>query len=158
MTKIVSFNRKVMKPLTLSGGLSLPAGAFITMPSSGIAHDPEIHPEPQTFDGFRFYKKRMASKEDANRHQFASTGPDSMAFGHGKLACPGRFFTAAQDKIVLANILLRYNVKFPGDQKERLPNVFSGEHVGPNRAQRVVFEPREDLDDATRRLLSPSTV
>lgn len=36
-----------------------------------------------------------------------------MHFGHGKYTCPGRFFAFNEMKMVLATMLLRYEVKYP---------------------------------------------
>ncbi len=56
-----------------------------------VATDPDIYSNPETFDGFPLLRyERMSSKVEANRHQFATTGPESLAFGQGKTACPGR--------------------------------------------------------------------
>ncbi len=46
-------------------------------------------------------------------HQFASTGPASFHFGYGRAACPGRFFVAAELKLVLAHIIMLYDLKLP---------------------------------------------
>lgn len=62
------------------------------------------------FDGFRFYKLR-AKPENANKYQFASTSYDSMQFGFGNDACPGRFYASNQIKIILVHILQNYDIK-----------------------------------------------
>ncbi|KAL0262789.1 hypothetical protein SLS55_001762 [Diplodia seriata] len=141
---LLSFNRKVMSPLRLSDGTVIPAKSFITMATNSIAHDERYYPNADTFDGFRFFRKRLQSEDEAKRHQFTSTGATSLPFGHGKFACPGRFFAAAQIKAVLANIILKHDVSFPAGQTERPENVFSGEGIGPSREQVVVFRPRKE--------------
>ncbi|KAL1853614.1 hypothetical protein Daus18300_011737 [Diaporthe australafricana] len=78
---LMTFNRRVARDLRFHDGITLPAGTYITMPSDSVARDPDIYEDPETFDGFRFYDRRMEGGKDANRHQFASTGPDSLAFG-----------------------------------------------------------------------------
>ncbi|OJD36446.1 cytochrome p450 [Diplodia corticola] len=145
---LLSFNRKVMSPLRLSDGTVIPAKSFITMATNSIAQDERYYMNPDSFDGFRFFRKRMQSEDEAKRHQFTSTGATSLPFGHGKFACPGRFFAAAQIKAVLANILLKYDVSFPAGQTERPENVFSGEGIGPSREQAVVFRPRRETTAA----------
>lgn len=137
----VSFNRKVMRDLCLRDGTVVPANSFITVATSSVARDPAIHSNPDNFDGYRFYDKRMSSPGEANRHQFVSTGPESLAFGHGTFACPGRFFAAALAKVVIGEILLRFDVSFPDGQTDRPKNVFHGESIGPDRSQMVVFSP-----------------
>ncbi|KAK5637332.1 hypothetical protein RRF57_013044 [Xylaria bambusicola] len=139
---LLSFNRWVRSPLHLSDGTVLPSNTFISMPTNSIAHDPELYENPECFDAFRFLNKRLASQADAQRHQFVSTSSDSLPFGHGKFACPGRFFAAAQIKIVLANIIMKYDVSFPGSQIRRPDNVFTGEGIAPDRKQGVVFKHR----------------
>lgn len=41
------------------------------------------------------------------RNALPTTGPDFLVFGHGRHACPGRFFAAAELKPILARALLR---------------------------------------------------
>ena len=36
---------------------------------------------------------------------------DSLEFGYGKHACPGRFFAVNEIKLILANLLLRFDFK-----------------------------------------------
>ncbi|KAJ6438807.1 Ent-kaurene oxidase-like protein [Purpureocillium lavendulum] len=143
---LMTFNRRVVKTVQLSD-VTLPAGSYITMPSDAVARDPEIYTDPETFDGFRFYDRRMSSRADANRHQFATTGPENLAFGYGKTACPGRFFATAQIKVVLANILLNYDISFPTGQTSRPANVRKGGLVRPDPRQSLVFAPRNSIED-----------
>ncbi|KAI0409324.1 cytochrome P450 [Xylaria palmicola] len=137
---LLSFNRWIRSPLRLSDGIVLPANTFVSMATNSIAHDPAYYKDPDSFDAFRFLNRRLASEKDAQRHQFVSTGPDSLPFGHGKFSCPGRFFAAAQIKLVLANIIMKYDVSFPGSQARRPENVFTGEGIAPDRKQKVMFK------------------
>lgn len=75
--------------------------------------------EPDKFKGFRFADMRAESKENANRYQFVTTNPNhSMAFGHGKHACPGRFFAGNEIKVIAAFLLKHYDIKAaPGHEK-----------------------------------------
>lgn len=139
---LMTFNRKVAKLLRFEDGTTLGAGTYITMPSDSVARDPDIYDDPEHFDGYRFYDRRMEGGKEANRHQFASTGPESLAFGQGKNACPGRFFAGMQIKVVLANVLLNYNISFPPGQTERPKNLYKGGLVRPDPRQKLVFVPR----------------
>jgi cytochrome P450 len=51
---------------------------------------------------------------------------DFMAFGYGRHACPGRFFAANEIKLIMARILLDYDLKMPGDKTERYKNIQNG--------------------------------
>jgi cytochrome P450 len=138
----VGFKRAVKRDLTLSDGTHLPKGVHLMMPISPVILDPEVITEPEVFDGLRHYNKRQLPGE-SNRHQFATTSETNLHFGHGKYACPGRFFASSTVKLLISNILLRYDVKFPGDQKERPPNVCLHEYIFPNPEALVQFRLRQ---------------
>jgi ent-kaurene oxidase len=142
---LMTFNRKVARPLRFEDGTTLPAGTYITMPSDSVARDPDIYENPEHFDGYRFYDRRMEGGKNANRHQFASTGPESLAFGQGKNACPGRFFAGVQIKVVLANILLNYDISYPPGQTQRPKNLYKGGLVRPDPRQKLLFAPRNNF-------------
>ena len=60
------------------------------------------------------------------QYQFVSVTPENMGFGFGEHACPGRFFAANEIKIILARIILDFDLKAPEGIKERYPNVIVG--------------------------------
>ncbi|RYP33120.1 hypothetical protein DL767_004905 [Monosporascus sp. MG133] len=139
-TVLMTFNRKLAKSLRFADGTLLPRGTYITMPSVAVSRDPEYFTNPEEFEGFRFYEKRSSAKSEANRHSFAAIGPENLAFGFGKTACPGRFFAGAQIKAVLANIILNYDVSFPGGQTKRPDNLYKGGLIQPDPRQKIVFK------------------
>jgi cytochrome P450 len=104
--------------ITLSDGLHLPAGTRICTPSTSHLHDTIAAPD--SFDGFRYYKKRH-DPGYSTRDQYTATDREHIHFGHGRYACPGRFVASNEIKIFLATFLLKYDFKFPDGQK-RPPN------------------------------------
>jgi hypothetical protein len=47
------------------------------------------------------------------------TANDNINFGHGPSACPGRFFAGAEIKVILAEILRRFDVSLgPNGEKD----------------------------------------
>jgi cytochrome P450 len=69
---------------------------------------------------------------------FTSTSPAYLAFGHGRHACPGRFFAAQELKLLLAYILTKYEVELEdkGEDGGRVRNVWMGpNHVPPLKAR-----------------------
>lgn len=94
----------------------------------------------QEFDPFRSFRRRQ-DPDEAARHQFATTDDNHLHFGHGKFACPGRFFAANEIKIILATMLLRYDFKYP-DGKGRPVNMTADENVYPDPAARVLLRHR----------------
>ncbi|KAH8816085.1 cytochrome P450 [Xylogone sp. PMI_703] len=58
-----------------------------------------------------------------NGYQFVQTGPDNINFGHGPMACPGRFFAGALVKVIIIEILRRYDIALgPNGEGEGGPN------------------------------------
>lgn len=120
--------RYVKSTTELSDGTVLPAGAMI-MIDDGAVRDAEIYEDPEKFDAHRYLRKRERAGEE-NRHQFVTTSPDNLAFGHGQHACPGRwrlprfrheltcagrFFASTEMKVLFCFILLRYDLRYvPG--------------------------------------------
>ena len=47
------------------------------------------------------------------QYQFVSVTKENMAFGFGRHACPGRFFAANEIKLILARLLLGYDMRLP---------------------------------------------
>jgi cytochrome P450 len=109
---LVAFNRIALTDLTLSSGLQIPAGTHFCVPSRNILFDPEVTPNPDVFDGLRYYKMRENITE-GHKHQFASLDGFNMNFGADRYACPGRFFAFMELKILLAQLLLKFDFKLP---------------------------------------------
>ncbi|KAI9697356.1 MAG: hypothetical protein M1820_007862 [Bogoriella megaspora] len=137
---LLGFKRAVKQPLELSDGTVLPQGAHLMMPVYPIVIDETVTPNPMRFDGFRHYEKRLLPGE-ANKHQFATTSNDNLHFGHGKYACPGRFFAANSVKLLLAKLLLDYEFDL-ADGGKRPENVACHEYVFPNPDARVILRKR----------------
>jgi len=66
---------------------------------------------------------RKSGAKDADRHQFVAITPGSLHFGYGKRACPGRFFAANGIKLILANILLKYDLGITNPEEGRYKNI-----------------------------------
>ena len=101
-----------MEPLTLSDGTYLPKGTFIAVAAASTLLDLEVTPDPETFDAFRSYRKRLEPGESAH-HQYATMDKDHMHFGHGKHVCPGRFLAVNELELILGCFLLNYDLKYP---------------------------------------------
>lgn len=113
--------RLVGSDLTLSSGLHVAKGNYIGINAAQGFWDGSIHEDPNKYDGYRFLRMRDVPESQHKAH-LVSTSPEHLAFGHGEHACPGRFFAANEVKIVLINILLKYDFKFPEGTK---PNVLA---------------------------------
>ncbi|KAJ7133819.1 cytochrome P450 [Mycena filopes] len=124
---------------TFSDGTNVPCGAFLSVPGTSTHYDQANYENAETFDGFRFSRVRelqhgarsaAAKVEDSeegsffNRHM-VSTAPEHVVFGHGRHACPGRFFAATELKAMLAHLLINYDVKAETEGK-RPPDMAFG--------------------------------
>lgn len=121
--------RDVCQDITLSDGTFLPQGTFVVANAYQITHDPDVlqsSSDPDEFDGLRYYNLRNnlmknghAEKELAGKHQFVSISNSSLMFGYGKHACPGRFFAGNEVKLILAKLLLEFDIKLPPGESGR---------------------------------------
>ncbi|KAF7297715.1 hypothetical protein MKEN_01394900 [Mycena kentingensis (nom. inval.)] len=109
-----NLTRKVISKdgFTFSDGMFVPYGVFLAVPV--VQHRDEGLPkyceDPETFDAFRFSRQRDSGKV-LFTDQAATTGPGYLLFGHGRHACPGRFFVIMTLKSMLAHILVNYDLK-----------------------------------------------
>ncbi|KAI1421730.1 cytochrome P450 [Xylaria sp. FL1777] len=118
---VLSMNRYVDKPVTLSDGLEIPKGARISVVAD--FRNPEIYDEPDKFDAARFMKKRQEVGQE-HGWQFVTTSPTHLTFGHGEHACPGRFFASNEIKIILCHMLMKFDWRFVPDIPEPEPRIF----------------------------------
>nr|AWM98774.1 steroid 11-alpha-hydroxylase [Aspergillus ochraceus] len=110
-TSVVSMRRLAMKTVTLSDGTVILKGTSIFV-SGEQMWDPEVYPDPDTFDAYRFLRLRETPGSETSA-QLVSVSPQHLGFGLGKHACPGRFFAANEIKIALSHILLKYDFRLP---------------------------------------------
>ncbi|EMD64012.1 hypothetical protein GGP41_006472 [Bipolaris sorokiniana] len=135
--------RRVLKDITLSNGQYIPPGVMIEISSQAIYRDDQFYPDPEVFDGFRFYKARSIGKAaDIARNQFITTNEENLAFGHGRHACPGRFFAALEIKMIMARFPLDYDIKMHNGQTERHPQIGMSRISIPYPVGQLLFKKR----------------
>ncbi|KAJ7652562.1 cytochrome P450, partial [Mycena rosella] len=150
-TSPVAMVRKVVAQdgFTFSDGTTIPYGAFLGVPGTATHYDPDNYEDATTFDGFRFSRLREqhAIQDNHsegsgifNRHM-VSTAQDHVAFGHGRHACPGRFFAATELKAMLAHMLINYDVKAEMEGV-RPPDQFFGPARFPNSQGKILIRKR----------------
>ncbi|KAI0640078.1 cytochrome P450 [Trametes polyzona] len=138
---IISLMRKSLKDVTLSDGTFIPKGTLVAVPVHSMSRDDALYADANTFDAFRF--SRMREREgEATKHQYVNTSTEYVSFGHGKHACPGRFFAANELKAMLAYLVLNYDIKLPGDGK-RPANLYWGPTVVASPTAQVLFRKRQ---------------
>ena len=154
----VSHRRITTSDLTFSTGHTIPKGTRIGFNAYGVqispstttfspAYNPASYKPPSEFDGFRFYNLRnMEGKE--NKHQFVATSSDSLNFGHGLHACPGRFFASNEIKVVMVELLRHWDFRLKGDVEcvggadKRPPSMWKDLRCTPNMEAEIEFKKR----------------
>lgn len=119
----VGMVRKVVAKsgITTPDGLHLPYGVDIAVPALSVHNDEQKYTNPSVYDALRFVKQKdlIDSAEDSRDDDYirkanlsmVSTSADFLPFGHGRHACPGRFFAANELKLLLAYMVLNYDIE-----------------------------------------------
>ncbi|KAF9761122.1 hypothetical protein IL306_003955 [Fusarium sp. DS 682] len=147
---LITFERIVTRPYTLSDGFRIPANTQIGVPTQAISMDPELYPNPEVFDPLRFYKlkKSLDGKDPgaAGKLAFASSNHESMAFGYGRHACPGRWFAGNEIKMIMVYLLENYDFRLPGGKtglENRPPSLCFETQYLPNPEAVLEFRRRK---------------
>jgi cytochrome P450 len=78
-------SRLALRPLTLSNGMTIPAGTLVAIPASATHRDEITYPNPDESDGFRFAKLRENEGDTiTSGYQSVSTSSENVAFGLGR--------------------------------------------------------------------------
>ncbi|KAJ7167136.1 cytochrome P450 [Mycena crocata] len=102
---IVAMTRRVQKDFTFSDGTIVPEGTLVSVPA--------YSEDEAEFDAFRFSRRREVPGEEL-KHQLVTAETDYLAFGLGRHVCPGRFFAANEQKLMMAHLLVSYDIKLKG--------------------------------------------
>ncbi|PVF95399.1 putative cycloheximide-inducible protein CIP70 [Serendipita vermifera] len=152
--------RKVLKPFTFSNGFTAPVGSNLVCHLYAMHHDESIYHDADEFNPFRWLEtnpgREDQREEDGDekketmetRKTMYTTSKTYLPFGHGKNACPGRFFAALELKAVLASLILGYELKWPDDvSKEaggryRPADIWVGGNLVPNPRAKLLIRKR----------------
>ncbi|KAF7854678.1 hypothetical protein EAF04_010247 [Stromatinia cepivora] len=139
----LSFDRIVLTPHTLSTGLHLPIGTFISMASESMSRDPTYyssHDSPTIFNPSRFYQSSASAKTTTYNplKEFTSIEPGNLAWGNGRQTCPGRWYAGVVIKLVVGSLLEGYEMKFPEGVK-RPQNLYRNAGIMPCTKQEILL-------------------
>lgn len=107
--------------------------------------DAAIYSSPDMFDGFRFSKLHEQQYGDDSSmngmpFQLVTTTADYLVWGYGRHACPGRFFAAVVVKMMLAYVVLHYDVRFQDGTRPK--DVIVGTNYLPDPDAKILFRKR----------------
>ncbi|KIX01016.1 uncharacterized protein Z518_10082 [Rhinocladiella mackenziei CBS 650.93] len=140
----VGLMRTVVSPtgVTAPNGTFCPYRSNISVPTNGVHNDPDRYPDAATYKPFRFSDQREVDGHDLTEKDsvsddpcnpkssntddyirkanlgFVSTSSTYHPFGHGRHACPGRFFAANELKLLLAYMILNYEFEMLPERPE----------------------------------------
>jgi len=106
-----SMGRTAASDYVFSDGTLIPKGTALFVPMRAIHRDETIYPNPSAFEPFRFADLREDGETGKGQYGMVSTSVEWLPFGHGRHACPGRFFASNEIKAMFAHLVLEYDVK-----------------------------------------------
>ncbi|KAI1263846.1 cytochrome P450 [Xylariaceae sp. FL1019] len=111
---VLSPQRVALQAFTLKDGTHIPKGCRIAFANAEHQMDPEVTPDPHTFDPMRAYRRRHSAADQYDRNQTVLTDlSNNLTFGYGNQACRGRFLGVAEIKMLLARLIAELNFKYP---------------------------------------------
>ncbi|KAI2633997.1 cytochrome P450 [Xylaria nigripes] len=143
--KMTTMHRMALADVTLSDGTVIRKGSQCAVRSTK-RFDANVYDNPNEFDGKRFLNMRNEPSK-AHKAHLVSIGMESLGFGYGEHACPGRFFAANEIKIAMIHMLLKYDWKPAPDYVQRVIEL--GFDVRADPTARIMVRKREselDLD------------
>lgn len=122
----------VNKPFVFSDGTSVPPGTLLCAASREVALE---HFGPE-FKPFRFAKDKDRLPTDS----CTTSTKTFMAWGHGRHACPGRYFAVCQIKAIAAYAILNYKLSISDGRTPKIEWQFV--MSAPEKNLDFLFEPR----------------
>ncbi|KAK3291049.1 cytochrome P450 [Chaetomium fimeti] len=133
----ITVERMAAVPFTFKDGLHIPRFSQLAFPRYPYGMDSDLNPDPKTFYYKRHLKKRTG--EDAAKFHFASVSDDTLAWGTGMHACPGRFLAQEALKLIFLRLVSRYDIKHDGEKRPG-PDRMMGLFMGPDSSANILVK------------------
>jgi cytochrome P450 len=113
----LAVRRKALKPYTFaSGAPHVPEGATVCVSSYNLMHNDIDYPFPNEFRPRRFIDTESSVRGTA----FTDVSEKFPVWGYGSLACPGRFHASIVMKLVIAHIVMGYDLRLENENERTL--------------------------------------
>lgn len=136
-------HRLAIDDVELPNGIKIRKGQKTAISSHRMWSESDYE-DPETFDGFRFVKRRKLPGYE-HKSCLISTSADHTGFSHGKHACPGRFFAANEVKISMVHLILKYDLKL-GDSNDASWKMYGFNMSVNPKAKISVRRRKEEID------------
>ncbi|KAH7132577.1 cytochrome P450 [Dendryphion nanum] len=103
-----AIRRQALEDYTFFDGIKVPKGSWICVPHRAMMRDERHFPNATQFDGLRFYRPN-ASKSEQDAARLSNRTEKWMVWGAGRITCPGRVYAVAVLKLVLREVLCKYD-------------------------------------------------
>ena len=124
-------------------GTFIPRGTFLKVATHDAHFDGDTYGDPAKFYGLRFLKLKKSQAVGNEKHfDLITTAMESMSFGSGRHACPGRFFAVHEIKLILAHAVLNYDIKLENGDVRPLNKNFKGPCI-PDPTIKLLFRKRK---------------
>ena len=108
-----------------------------------MSRDEAFYNDPMRFDGLRFYRPGADDAGATNTPEdYTGIEPGNLTWGNGRFTCPGRWYAAAMIKLIMAKLLLEYDISFPLGQQKRPENTKYDTEVHPDFEAKIVLRKR----------------
>lgn len=114
--------------------------------NSAISTDPRRYGEDaESFDPLRFYKLRQQQSpaEVVDKYKFTALNHEMIPWGYGRHACPGRFLAHDTMKIILASLIMKYDMRLDDEAKGRPAPWRFGHTIIPDPTVQIQFKSRK---------------
>lgn len=128
------------KDITLPNNQTIPSNSLVAYCNPRFNPNLTTFENPDEFDGLRFVKLIQAHGPQT-RFNLDSLSTDSLGFGYGIHACPGRSFAAAELKLVVAHLVHHYDLRLLEGQK-RPENIYMDFQIMPDPEAQVMLRAR----------------
>ncbi|KAK5717443.1 hypothetical protein LTR17_016130 [Elasticomyces elasticus] len=140
----------LQREVVQAGGITTPDGVYLPQGSHVATFHPDLLDDDVHYDPLRSYKQSFGTLDgseegQARKQKLASdiSGGQSLAFGLGKHACPGRFFAVQNIKLILGWMLTRYEF-LPLKEEVKMTEVGDAE-VPPGKTMVKVRRRQKDM-------------
>jgi cytochrome P450 len=132
--------RETTAPLRPSCGPLLPKGTLIAFANNRFDMSTVPSHNPDDFDGFRHARLRNAGTGES-KYQLLTPSSESLTWGYGIHACPGRLFAATEIKLIVIHLLTRFQLRL-GSHRNRPPSSSYDFQIMPDPKALITFTSR----------------